>query len=68
MAKVDLYDFIFHYNPYTNQSYAIKKGDNNWEKYTNGEKFNGYKIKGNDFKSLQEIITKELRILKPIER
>lgn len=56
MNKDILYDYIFHYNPYSNTSHAIKRGDSNWEKYINGEKFNGISIKNNDFKSLQNLL------------
>lgn len=68
MNNEKLYDYIFHYNPYSNVSYAIKRGDGNWENYINGFEFYGFKIKGNDFRSLQSIITKQTFKIKKITR
>jgi hypothetical protein len=58
MRNEILYDFISHYNPYTNITYFIKRGNNNWENYINGFEFEGYKMKGISFKELTEYITK----------
>jgi len=54
-----LYDYLFWYNPYSNISHAIKRGNGNWEKCINGEKFDGLSIKGNDFKSLQNLLVNQ---------
>lgn len=40
-----LYDYIFHYNHYKEEWAAIKRGNGNWEKYINGEEYEGYRMK-----------------------
>jgi hypothetical protein len=51
-----LYDYIFHYK--ANLWHAIKRGNGNWEKYMNGEKYEGYKMK--NINHLIEYLTKEV--------
>ena len=53
-----LYDFHFHYNPYSDITYAIKRGNGNWENYINGFEFEGVKMKGLKINQLIEYLTK----------
>ena len=51
----NLTDYIFHFNCYKQEWSAIKRGE--WEKYINGEEFEGWKNK--DIKVLIQYISRK---------
>jgi hypothetical protein len=39
-------DYLIHYNQFKKVWTAIKRGSGNWEKYINGQEFDGFEMKG----------------------